>query len=136
MKLNKRGYMLVEIILASAIAFGMAYFMLNMTIKLKNKNDDLLVETLVSTDQTIIMNSVMRSLKGTSCDGVYERLKIDERKVSIDNTVIDVISDYATIDEVSCDYSDNIVTIKIPISVIQLENKKFDIELNWIFDDN
>ena len=40
--------MLVEIILASAIAMGIAYFITDLTIKLKNKNDDLLVKTLSS----------------------------------------------------------------------------------------
>ena len=50
MKLNRKGYMLVEIILASAIAFGVGYFILQMVINLKNKNDDLLVETLSAID--------------------------------------------------------------------------------------
>ena len=47
-KLNNKGYMLVEIILASVIAFGVAYFILDLVIKLKNKNDDLFVDTPVS----------------------------------------------------------------------------------------
>ena len=58
-RLNNKGYMLVEIILASAIAMGIAYFITDLTIKLKNKNDDLLVKTLVSTDQAIIYNTIM-----------------------------------------------------------------------------
>ena len=59
-KLNSKGYMLVEIILASVIAFGVAYFIINLTIKLKNKNDDMLVETQVKTDQAIITNKLMK----------------------------------------------------------------------------
>ena len=35
---NNKGYMLVEIILASVIAFGITYFIVDLTIKLKNKN--------------------------------------------------------------------------------------------------
>ena len=42
MKLNKKGYMLVEIILASALAFGLAYFILELTLKVKEKDDDLI----------------------------------------------------------------------------------------------
>ena len=51
LKLNNKGYMLVEIILASALAFGLTFFIIDLTIKLKNKNDDLVVETLISTDR-------------------------------------------------------------------------------------
>ena len=58
-KLNNKGYMLVEIILASVIAFGVAYFILDLVIKLKNKNDDLFVDTLARTDQAIITNTII-----------------------------------------------------------------------------
>ena len=61
-KLNNKGYMLVEIILASVIAFGVAYFLLDLVIKLKNKNDDLFVDTLARTDQAIITNTIMRDI--------------------------------------------------------------------------
>ena len=62
-KLNNKGYMLIEIVLASVIAFGLAYFMLELTLKLKNKNDDLMVETLMATDNAIISNAIMRELQ-------------------------------------------------------------------------
>ena len=63
MKLNKKGYMLVEIILASALAFGLAFFIIDLVIRLKNKNDDLLVENLITTDKTIITNKLMSYAK-------------------------------------------------------------------------
>ena len=40
MKLNNKGYMLVEIIVASVIALVMAYFLIDITIRLVNKNND------------------------------------------------------------------------------------------------
>ena len=52
--------MLIEIILASAIAFVIAFFIIDLTIQLKNKNDDLLVETIVTTDQNMIANRLMK----------------------------------------------------------------------------
>lgn len=61
-KLNNKGYMLVEIILASALAFAMAFFLLELTIKLKNKNNDLLAKALTATDKAIIANKVMTYL--------------------------------------------------------------------------
>ena len=36
-KLNNKGYLTVEVVLASVIAFGLAYFLLNLTIKVKDK---------------------------------------------------------------------------------------------------
>ena len=57
-KLNNKGYMLVEIILAFVIMFGLIYFLMDLVINLKNKNDDLVVDTIVKTDQTIISNKL------------------------------------------------------------------------------
>ena len=59
MGMNNKGYMLVEIILASVLAFGVAYFITTLTIKVKNKNDDMFVETKVTTDKAIITNKLM-----------------------------------------------------------------------------
>ena len=39
MRLNKKGYMLVEIIVAAVIAFSIAYYLLNLTFKFKDKNE-------------------------------------------------------------------------------------------------
>ena len=133
MNLNRRGYMLVEIILATAIAFGMAYFLLNMTIKLKNKNDDLMVETLVSTDQAIIMNGIVSKLKGASCATVNDAIKVDNRKISVNGEMIDIVNEYATIGEVNClKVEDKVITLIIPLTVKQIPDKNFDIELYWI----
>ena len=132
MKLDRRGYMLIEIILASVLAFGMAYFMISMTIKLKNKNDDLLVETLVSTDQAIIMNGIMRELKGKDCSSVNNKLQIQDKKVLIDGKVIDIINDYMTVGGLECQEEDNTISINIPLSVAQINDKSFNIELYWI----
>ena len=133
MKLNKKGDIVIEIILASVLAFAMAYFMISMTIKLKNKNDDLLVETLVSTDQTIIMNAVMRELKGTDCANVNNKLKIQDKKILIDGSVIDIVNDYVTVGALGCrELPNNTIGVNVPLSVKQINNKDFDVELYWI----
>ena len=143
MRINRRGYMLVEIILATAIAFGIAYFMLNMTIKLKNKNDDLLVETLTATDQAIIANSIMNSLKGSNCGTVANSLKVEGKKVSIDGKLIDAVNEYVTtIGPVNCSKTDNsneggnieVIHINIPIEVKQVKDRNFNIKLDWILE--
>ena len=53
-KLNNKCYLTVEVVLARVIAFGLAYFLLNLTIKVKDKNDDMLVKTILINDKAII----------------------------------------------------------------------------------
>ena len=62
MKLNNKGYMIVEIIMASMIAFGVAYFLFDLTINMKNKSDDLQARTIIMSDRAIIENYIMRQL--------------------------------------------------------------------------
>ena len=59
-KLNNKGYLTVEVVLASVIAFCLAYFLLNLTIKVKDKNDDMLVKTILINDKAIIENNIMK----------------------------------------------------------------------------
>ena len=94
-KLNNKGYMLVEIILASVIAFGVAYFILDLVIKLKNKNDDLFVDTLARTDQAIITNTIMRDIynKNTqfSCENILNNISVEDNKFKYNDTINDTI---------------------------------------------
>ena len=151
-KLNNKGYMLVEIILASALAFGLAYFMLELTLKLKNKNDDLLVATMMATDKTIISNKIMERLKEKNyiqgCNSVYfdEILsKLSDNKITInfdDNNYDYVVNKYAKIgdiisecektDESTNNYDYNRLYIKIPLrNKSDINNDEYDIELNY-----
>lgn len=54
MKLNKKGYMLVEIIVAFSIAMAMLYFLMNIVIKMKDINEDFYVDTKLETDQLLM----------------------------------------------------------------------------------
>lgn len=102
-KLNNKGYMLVEIILASVIAFALAYFMIELTLKLKNKNDDLLVETLTTTDRAIISNSVMSYMKELNaieaknfCNDLGSKISLDgDKKFYLDGKFITQINKFA-----------------------------------------
>ena len=106
---NNKGYMLVEIILASAIAFGVAFFILSLIMKLKTKNDDLFSDTVVNTDRTIITNKLMSQaiLEGRlSNNGTNEpafdcnELKIiDGKTIKYRDEIINTIDDMAIIDE-------------------------------------
>ena len=62
MKLNNKGYLMVEIIVASVIAMGLAYFILELVIDLKNKNEDYYVNTLLETDKALMTREVMNDI--------------------------------------------------------------------------
>ena len=60
MKLNRKGYLTVEIILASTIAFAIAFFLIEITVKLVSKTDDVYHETVIAYDDAIIINNIKK----------------------------------------------------------------------------
>lgn len=137
-RINNKGYMLVEIILAFSIAFVLIYFVMNLIIKLKNKNDDLLVETLIRTDQTIITNKLMsyaiEEEKEFKCDLLKDG--ITDNSVKYNDDMIDIVSKYAKIDKsnVSCSTDLGKVSIRIPINVEQMKDEDFDVIIDYKYD--
>lgn len=128
--LNNKGYMLVEIILASVLAMVVAYFVIDLTIKLKNKNDDLLVKTLVSTDQTIIYNTIMKDLYNDSSAFNCDDIKIDGNVFKYKDFT-NIITKYASVGTFSCNKDGDVVSINIPIIVKQLdEDRDFSVNIN------
>ena len=132
-KINNKGYMLVEIILVSALAMIVAYFVIELTIKVKNKNDDLLVKTLVSTDQAIIYNTITSDVRKNGLDSFScDKIEIKDNKFVYDGDTISFISDFAEVEfDVSngdyCNVSNGDLKLKIPIIVSQLPDDNFDV---------
>ncbi len=126
--------MLVEIILASALAFGLAFFIIDLVIRLKNKNDDLLVEALITTDKTIITNKLMSYSKLETKNFDCNKLTITGNTVKYKDEVIDIITDYANVGELSCSTVGGKVSITIPISVPQMPNKDYDITFDYKYE--
>ena len=147
-KMGNKGYMLIEIILASSIAFALAYFMIELTIKLKNKNDDLLVETLTATDSAIISNGIMRYIKEAekenTLNDIFESncrniISYDDKRESstfgelkINDELIDKINKYAYVDvnHIRCSKDDEKIYILVPIGIEQL-GKFYDVDLYY-----
>lgn len=141
-RLNNKGYMLVEIILSFALAMTVMYFLMELTIKLKNKNDDLVVRTLAATDQAIIYNTIMKDIYTNNTDNYCDKLSIDSfnKKVIYDG-FINIVSDYVQLGSMVCNYSSveldrgdvqiNIF-IKIPMAVKQMPNENFDVVINYV----
>ncbi|MGM9875943.1 MAG: hypothetical protein ACI310_01800 [Bacilli bacterium] len=61
-KLNRKGYMTVEIIIASVIAFAIAFFLMEITIKLVDISDNEYVNTNFMTDKALIMKNVKKNI--------------------------------------------------------------------------
>lgn len=140
MKLNNKGYMLIEIVLASVIAVAVAYFMTDLTIKLKNKNDDLMVKTLVSTDQAIIYNAIMKDLysgrysNGISCSDIEDKIQINSAdKIFKYGNFTNIVSKYAVLGNFNCDDTSdpNYIKITIPLSVKQLPDEDFNVNIRY-----
>jgi len=67
-KLNRKGYITVEILIASIIAVVIAVFLIELTVKLVSKTDDVYVDTILTTDKVLITNQIMDDI---SSYGIY-----------------------------------------------------------------
>ena len=128
---DNKGYMLVEIILASAIAFLIAYFAIDLTIKVKEKNDDLYVHTLVTTDRSIVTNGLMKVLQAKGAEFDCTKIVVSNKRIGYDNTVINTVNSNINIGKVYCDMNEGVISIKIPLSVEQIPSENFDVDINY-----
>ena len=55
--------MTVEIIIASVIAFSIAFFLMEITMKLVDVTDNEYVSTNFMTDKALVMNNIRKNLK-------------------------------------------------------------------------
>ncbi len=130
LRLNNKGYLLVEIILASVLAIGMAYFMISLTIKVKDRNDDLLVKNLTSADQGIIYNFFMEKIYTNPPEAIdFNSISIDSTKkvLSYKNNVVVRLNKYATFGTLKNEPSNKRIIIPIVINNNQLNNENFDV---------
>ena len=62
MRINNKGYLLVEIIVAFTIAMVMTFSLLQVVINLKDINEDYYVDTKLENDQTLMTKYVIISI--------------------------------------------------------------------------
>lgn len=67
-RLNNKGYMIVEIIVSATIAMTIAYFMMDLIVKLKEKYDYVQNDTILMTDKTVITNEILGDLYSAERD--------------------------------------------------------------------
>ena len=124
--------MLVEIVLASAIAFGIAAYMINITIKVKNKNDDMLVEMQAATDRAIITNKLLQYLESEQDTFTCNIGKNSNNQLNYGSKLLDNVSSYVKIGNVQCNKTTSDIKINIELSVPQLPDKNFDVLINYV----
>lgn len=66
-KLNRRGYMTIEIILASTVTFIIAFFLIDITMKLVDTTDDAYADTVLATDKALITKNIKENLEKDLC---------------------------------------------------------------------
>ena len=63
MKLNKKGYMLVEIVISFSIAISIMFYLMNLTYKFKNNSEDIYQSTIYLKDKVSITKNIMNDLE-------------------------------------------------------------------------
>ena len=63
MKLNQKGYMMIELVLSSVLAMTIAIYLLNLTIQFKNKNEDIYQSIGYSADKIETTKNIMNDLE-------------------------------------------------------------------------
>ena len=149
MKLNNKGYMIIEIIMASMITFGIAYFLFDLTVNLKNKSDDIQKKTVVMKDRAIIENYIMKALNngtGIGCETdkilSYKNNDDQDHKIGVaDDYIYDKVGDEYQYKKKSNDYisflgfscNDNETKINITIEIKdKLTDERYNIKLTYI----
>ena len=66
-KLNRKGYLTIEIILASVMAVAIAFFLIDLTMKLVDTTDNAYVDTVLVTDKALITKNVKENLENAIC---------------------------------------------------------------------
>jgi len=127
---DNRGYMLVEIIVASVIAFVMAYFLIDITLKLVNKNNDYYLDSVLSMDKNIVTKEIMddinsKKLVSVDCsvgvntclltydDDTSKELKV-ENDIIIYGNYRKKLNDKLNVSDIVIENNNNILSLSIP----------------------
>lgn len=73
-KLNRKGYLTIEVILASAITFVIAFFLIEITMKIVSTTDDAYADTIIMTDRALVIKNIKENIEKDICefDGITD----------------------------------------------------------------
>ncbi len=84
MKLNRKGYITIEVIVGAALTAVIAFFLIELTVKLVNKTDDYYADTLVTTDKALVIKNIKRVIESDiSSYGIINTLSCSDNTCSI-----------------------------------------------------
>ena len=71
-KLNKKGYITIEVLIASIVAAVIAVFLIEITVKLVGRTDDAYVDAVLNTDKALIIKNIKKAIEDDikKCDGI------------------------------------------------------------------
>lgn len=61
-KLNRKGYVTVEVLISSVIAAAIAVFLIDLTVKLVSKTDDAYIDVTLTTDKALIIDNIKSNI--------------------------------------------------------------------------
>lgn len=83
-RLNNKGYLTVEIILAAVIAFTIAFFLIEITVNFSNASDDYYVDTIFLTDKSLIIDNIKKRIQTDINDkGIITDIDCSNNKCTI-----------------------------------------------------
>lgn len=84
LKLNRKGYITIEVILSSVLAFAVAFFLIDITVKLVNKTDDAYLDTVLMTDKALIIKNIKECIENDIKEnGSIEDFYLYEKELEI-----------------------------------------------------
>ena len=147
-KLNNKGYLLVEIIVASTLAIGIGYFLVRLTIKFSKQEEDIYHSLFYTSQKNVITSTIMDDLSTheitsvsistpkiiiTYKDGTRAEINVDssnnklsfnnEEKWEFENNIL-----IESISGTSCSGANKYCYIEIPIKDRYSDNN-YDIRL-------
>lgn len=100
LKLNRKGYLTIEIILASAIAFVIAFFLIDITMKLVDKTDNYYVDTVFMTDKALITKNIKELIENDINDlGIITKVDCNNDNKNFNITFEDGTTNTLVIDK-------------------------------------
>lgn len=72
MRLNNRGYMLVEIVVATVLAMSIGYYLLEITYDFKDVNEDLYQKIIYTTKKNVITKNILNDLEEVAITSIVE----------------------------------------------------------------
>ncbi len=92
---NRKGYMLVELVLASALAMSIAFYLLNLTYQFKNKNEDIHQSIAYMSDKIAITKNIMNDLDRVIVTDINHIHEENENTIDTVELVVRLRSDYS-----------------------------------------